>query len=62
MDDADRASDLNEFILAANLREQSAHEQPAQATGFCLYCDAPLNPGQRWCDADCRDDWEKYIK
>lgn len=28
------------------------------ATGLCLSCDAPLPDGRRWCDADCRDDWQ----
>lgn len=31
------------------------------ATGFCLNCDEPLAAGHRWCDADCRDDYEKRI-
>lgn len=30
-----------------------------QATGRCLCCGKPLANGVRWCDADCRDDWEK---
>lgn len=40
------------------LRERKP-EGPAE-TGHCLNCgpDAPLPPGQRWCDTDCRDDWE----
>lgn len=30
------------------------------ATGLCLNCDADLSDsGRRWCDTDCRDDWEK---
>lgn len=28
------------------------------ATGQCLACEHPLPAGQRWCDAECRDDWE----
>lgn len=29
-------------------------------TGLCLNCDADLgDAGRRWCDTDCRDDWEK---
>lgn len=28
-------------------------------TGHCLYCGAPLAEGLRWCDVDCRDDWER---
>lgn len=33
-------------------------EGPA-ATGHCLFCDEPLEEGRRWCDADCRNGWEK---
>lgn len=25
----------------------------------CLYCHAELADGERFCDADCRDDWQK---
>lgn len=28
------------------------------ATGQCLSCEKPLPDGVRWCDADCRDDWQ----
>lgn len=30
-----------------------------EATGHCLNCDARLAPKLRWCNADCRTDWEK---
>jgi RNA polymerase-binding transcription factor DksA len=30
-----------------------------EATGFCLSCGEPLPDGRRWCNADCRDDWER---
>lgn len=28
------------------------------ATGACHNCGAPVDPDERWCDGDCRDDWE----
>lgn len=37
-------------------------------TGSCLFCATPLDnmatdvDDLRWCDADCRDDWEKERK
>jgi hypothetical protein len=37
---------------------QRKPEGPA-ATGFCLNCDARMAQGQRWCDVNCRTDWEK---
>lgn len=30
-----------------------------EETGYCLFCGEPLPKGKRWCDADCRDQWEK---
>ena len=28
-------------------------------TGRCHYCDEILDDARRWCDADCRDAWDK---
>ena len=36
-------------------RRKPAGPQP---TGQCLSCREPLGDGLRWCDADCRDDWQ----
>lgn len=30
-----------------------------EAKGRCLFCSTPLKSGLRWCDAHCRDDWQK---
>lgn len=29
------------------------------STGKCLQCDAEVDGERRWCNSDCRDDWEK---
>lgn len=29
-----------------------------KAAGVCLHCGEAL-PSGRWCDADCRDDWQR---
>lgn len=29
------------------------------ATGCCLNCGQPVESPRRWCDADCRDQWER---
>ncbi|NBV15438.1 hypothetical protein [Janthinobacterium sp.] len=29
--------------------------------GACHYCDEPLVPGLRFCNIDCRDDYEKEL-
>lgn len=69
MDEVDRAQleiEIHQLSLINN------REKPAtiEATGYCLNCDEKLEPcpkaiedqeqsiPQRWCDEDCRDDWE----
>lgn len=56
---ADILDDASE--IESNERERliaKARKTPkVQATGHCLYCNAPLENGKRWCDEWCRDDW-----
>jgi hypothetical protein len=56
-DTADLAQAQNERLDQVIL----ATRKPAapDATGFCLNCGEPLPGGRRWCDADCRDDWQR---
>lgn len=53
----DQASELEAMLnnAAAQFRKPTG---PA-ATGRCLHCGEPLPNGLRWCDATCRDDFEK---
>lgn len=48
---------------AEMFRENAARQKkPAgpQANGRCYYCDEELGDDHsRWCDADCRDAWQK---
>lgn len=30
-------------------------------TGVCLFCGSEVTSNRRWCDADCRDDWEQWV-
>jgi hypothetical protein len=56
MDIADLAQIQNEQLDALRV---GAHKPVAPpANGTCLWCGAPLAGKQRWCDADCRDEWE----
>lgn len=32
-----------------------------KSIGKCLYCGAPLTGDMRWCDEDCRDDYEYML-
>lgn len=45
-------------IFRRSALSQKKPEGP-EATGYCLNCEARLGPNRRWCDAPCRDDWQK---
>jgi hypothetical protein len=56
-DNLDVASDREELErqISARIRKP---EGP-QPTGRCLWCDEILGDYHRWCDAGCRDMWER---
>lgn len=63
-DQIDEAAATAELFLAAELaaRARAAKAGPV-FTGRCLNCDADhMTDGQRWCDQDCRDDWDLRTK
>ena len=64
MDTIDRAQqDIEQLEEARNERLlNSEKSKEAEETGYCLFCGEPLPPGRRWCDKDCRDDWEREQK
>ena len=53
----DQGNEAAEIFRNASLSQRQP-EGPT-STGYCLNCDARLAPKLRWCDAGCRDDWEK---
>lgn len=57
MDYVDRSNDVAEVYLT----ESRAWRKPEVSApgGLCLNCGEVLEPALRWCDADCRDDWER---
>ena len=73
MDDIDRASEREQDLTREALSKRMP-EGP-KATGYCLQCGAEfvtvqrggtVRPGRevrdmtrRWCDSQCRDDWER---
>lgn len=59
-DVTDRADVEVERSLAYALRQRRP-EGPAE-TGFCLSCSEDLPQGRRWCDAVCRDEWERLTR
>lgn len=58
--EADQASELEELFLTVSLaNSRSKMVDSPVAKGVCLYCDERLAPPLRWCDKDCRDDWQR---
>lgn len=58
MDQIDHANELAERERD-NAIACAAHAAPAaEATGHCLNCLRRLRKGLRWCNAECRDDWQ----
>lgn len=57
MDEVDKAHQYEEAHRLAALAKKRKNNIPA--TGYCLFCNELLKPGFRWCDTDCRDDWER---
>lgn len=58
-DELDLAEETAATILQAQIEYARRQQETTNATGFCLFCDAPITePGRRWCDAECRNDWE----
>ena len=57
-DFADDSSNLSEQLLSVALR----HKKPEgpKVTGKCHFCGEPIESPKRWCDAECRDLYEKY--
>ncbi len=58
MDEADIAQARLEREEELRRRQRLALALPY--CGHCYWCGEPLKSPLRWCDADCRDDWEKF--
>ena len=60
-DDADLTDEKMEVELKAQINNcRTGVVLPA--TGRCHYCKQRVGKGKRFCDADCRDDWEHQQK
>lgn len=57
IDDANETAEL--FLRAALLNKQQSPILNATGVGFCLHCEKDLAPERRWCDAACRDAWQR---
>lgn len=62
-DPMDEATAREEELIADALaRHRLRRKEEPQATGACLECEAPLEGARRWCDAGCRDMWERRAR
>lgn len=58
----DDAQVVSELFLQSSLRkqQQSVKDGPVKGTGACLSCgEAIADERKRWCDASCRDEWQR---
>lgn len=56
-DVADRADgEIDRAVLESRRKVLPAGPQP---TGWCLWCEEPVEDHARWCSIECREDWDK---
>lgn len=53
----DQATAVTDLMREIGLQQRKP-EGPRE-TGACLHCEEPVPAGRRWCDAECRDQWQK---
>lgn len=58
MDDLDHVELREELAAPARLAASRKPVGPAP-TGKCLSCDEDVRAAERWCDSDCRHDWDR---
>lgn len=56
IDEANDKADL--FLRAALSNRQQSAKVPAHGIGMCLNCGADVEGDRRWCDVDCRNQWD----
>jgi len=54
----DQANDRAELLLSAALYRVAIATPALAANGRCFNCGNPLGQGLRFCDTDCRDDYD----
>ena len=60
MDELDRASNYEQLMAAAAIATAcTLANEPIQTSKKCLNCGKATRNGRRWCDAECRADFEK---
>ena len=61
-DEIDKVNDHVQFLLDHEIAKVRVSAKPIEATGECLSCGEGLDSGKRWCNADCRDEWQREQK
>lgn len=57
---ADDANNQAEMLL--NVQLKARMKEGPKAKGKCLNCEKKLPRGVRWCDAECRDEHQRFSK
>ncbi len=56
MDEADRAADESESLLAEQIRLAGIKPPTVKPSGYCRFCMEVVAPDALYCDADCAQD------
>jgi len=59
MDDIDRSQAQQEALLAAQLSAARSAVKPLPWVGCCYNCETATPEGVNFCDADCREDYDR---
>ena len=63
VDKVDEANQTADYLVDVMIGNAKRNESVAKETGYCLNCGEPISEqGRRWCNADCRDDWQHEFK
>lgn len=57
-DIADQGNDAAELFLEVARKNQRPPTE-FHGVGFCLNCGTAVDGEARWCDVECRGDWER---
>ena len=57
-DEADRGNDTADFLFDV-ARKNVPVPSTVHGIGMCLNCASPIEGDGRWCDGDCREDFER---
>jgi len=61
MDAIDAANELAEKEREATIQRDLAARKGPEFTGKCLNCESPVEKPRRWCDSECRDEWQEVV-